>query len=141
MSYSNKRTRSSTDLSSFKCNFCSLTYPTSKQLRNHKCIHKTVNAPVAKENLQKPAVTYFPNINIYNPNYLLQFHLILSSQKPLKHLATLKLVTKDMSTTTTSLPTISSRHPSYSASVWYFRALGLLTKLAPYRSDTVYPAV
>ncbi|KAL0079867.1 hypothetical protein F4703DRAFT_1796201 [Phycomyces blakesleeanus] len=50
------KTRSSTDLPSFKCNFCSLTYPTSKQLRNHKCIHKTVNAPVAKENLQKPAV-------------------------------------------------------------------------------------
>ncbi|OAD80097.1 hypothetical protein PHYBLDRAFT_59143 [Phycomyces blakesleeanus NRRL 1555(-)] len=25
--------------------------------------------------------------------------------------------------------------------LWYFRALGLPTKLAPYRSDTVYPAM
>ncbi|KAL0086205.1 hypothetical protein J3Q64DRAFT_1698060 [Phycomyces blakesleeanus] len=56
MSYSNKRTRSSTDLPSFECNFCSLTYPTSKQLHNHKRIHKTVNTPVAKENLQEPVV-------------------------------------------------------------------------------------
>ncbi|KAL0074659.1 hypothetical protein J3Q64DRAFT_1704317 [Phycomyces blakesleeanus] len=48
--------RSSTDLPSFECNFCSLTYPTSKQLCNHKRIHKTFNAPVAKENLQEPVV-------------------------------------------------------------------------------------
>ncbi|OAD74888.1 C2H2-type zinc finger transcription factor [Phycomyces blakesleeanus NRRL 1555(-)] len=59
MSYSNKRIRSSTDLPSFECNFCSLTYPTSKQLCNHKRIHKTFNAPVAKENLQEPVLRTF----------------------------------------------------------------------------------
>ncbi|OAD75383.1 C2H2-type zinc finger transcription factor [Phycomyces blakesleeanus NRRL 1555(-)] len=60
MSYSNKRTRSFTDLPSFECDFCSLTHHTSKQLRNHKRIYKTVNVHVGNENLQEPAMKSAP---------------------------------------------------------------------------------
>ncbi|KAL0096990.1 hypothetical protein J3Q64DRAFT_1828079 [Phycomyces blakesleeanus] len=51
-----------------------LTYPTSKQLCNHKRIHKQVNAPVAKENLQEPimqsasAQTNLEDEHVYNDN-------------------------------------------------------------------------
>ncbi|KAL0074245.1 hypothetical protein J3Q64DRAFT_1704548 [Phycomyces blakesleeanus] len=50
------KTRRFNDLPSFECNFCSLTYHTSKQLRNHKRIYKIVDAPVANKNLQESVV-------------------------------------------------------------------------------------
>ncbi|OAD70937.1 hypothetical protein PHYBLDRAFT_63995 [Phycomyces blakesleeanus NRRL 1555(-)] len=48
------------------------------------------------------------------------------------------LVLDDIRCHSQNLKQINKEHEEY---LWYFRALGLPTKLAPYRSDTVYPAM